>query len=400
MAAAARLLPALLIGTSAVLAAQDQRPTIRSGVELVLVDVQVVDREGYPIETLEAEHFEVSIDGRRRRVVSAELITYASAGTDAGTATGAEGARTGIEQGRRFILAIDEHSFRPLTARAAMHAARMFIERLQPSDLVGLYAYPTGTAHTDLTSDHASVIRELDKVTGLLELPSMSYSLSKSEVIDIASRDNEATRRVVARECGRPDPHCARTIQLESQAAAMQFEMQVSQSLAGLRHLFNGLKDLEGRKTLVIVSGGLFTSDRADGRAMMTTDIRWLGREAARSNTSIYVLHIDWSFIETFSAGRRGAVETFARDASQTAAGLEHFADAGGGAYLRIETGAGERGFDRVIRENSAYYLLGVVPEPADRDGEAHRIQVRVRGQRGATVRSRATVVIPAETRN
>lgn len=392
-------LTAALATLTAVSSAQEpQRPVIRSGVELVIVDVQVVDREGHPIESLRAEDFEVSIDGRRREVVSAELVRH---GTSEARVPGPAGVPATepapappIAAGRRFILAIDEHSFHPATARAAMQAAKQFIERLRPNDLVGLYTYPAGSAHSDLTDDHAAVIRALDGVTGLLEIPMTRYGISTSEAIDIASGNTEELRRVMKRECP-GDPTCRDAVWADSMALAQSFEMQVSQSLGGLRALFDGLKALEGRKTLVIVSAGLLSSTNAGGRVKMSGDIQAMGAEAARSNTNLYVLHIDWSFLQAYSASRRGGMSaTLFRDMSQNAAGLEQLADAGGGVYLRVQTGAGERGFERILRENSAYYLLGVAVEPADRDGQPHRIQVRTR-QRGTTVRSRAFVIIP-----
>jgi VWFA-related protein len=390
-------LAAMAAGSSA---QEPQRPVIRSGVELVAVDVQVVDREGRPIETLGPDDFEVLIDGRRREVVSAELVRHEVVDT-----RGREPARSAESPtappgppapGRRFILAIDEHSFHPLTARAAMQAARLFIEQLQPNDLVGLYTYPTASAHADLTDDHAAVIRALDGVTGLLEIPLTRYRISTSEAIDIASGNAEVLRGVQKRECSPYDPTCLKAVWVEAMTMAQTFEMQVSQSLGGLRALFDGLKALEGRKTLVLVSAGLLSSNNAGGRVTMSSDIQAMGAEAARSNTNLYVLHIDWSFLQAYSASNRSGVSlTLFRDMSQTAAGLEQFADAGGGAYIRVQTGAGERGFERILRENAAYYLLGVAVEPGDRDGRPHRIQVRTR-QRGATVRSRAFVIIPA----
>ena len=47
-----------------------------------------------------------------------------------------------------------------------------------------------------------------------------------------------------------------------------------------------------------------------------------------------------------------------------------------------------------MMRETAAFYLLGVQVEDGDRNGEAQRIEVKV-NQRGASVRNRATVVIP-----
>ena len=372
-----------------------QPPVIRSGVELVRVDVQVVDRSGQPITSLGPKDFDVTLDRKSRRVVSAELVRHTSAeipeagaGRPAPPAGGANAA-----QGRRFVLAIDEHSFRAASARAAMHAAGRFIDQLQPGDLVGFYTYPTGAAHSPLTDDHDAVRRALDGVTGLLDLPMARFNLSRSEIIDISSGDVDVLTRVSERVCGPRSPTCRREVRDEAISMAGYFEMQVSQSLAGLRRLFEGLSELEGRKMLVIVSGGLLTSDRATGRVNMAAEIQQAGREAAASNTNIYVLHLDSSFIDAFSE-RRGPSPTLLRDSGSLAAGLERIADTAGGALLRVQAGTGDTAFQRVLRENSAYYLLGVVPESQDRDGDAHAIRVRVR-LRGATVRSRAQVIVP-----
>ena len=377
---------------------QANQPPIRSGVELVLVDVQVVDRQGRPLGSLRPEDFEVSLDGKRRRVVSAEFVRHAPGADAPGTSDQsvpqpAAGLSASAVQGRRFILAIDEHSFRPASARAAMHAASRFIEGLEPADLVGLYTYPTGAVHSDLTDDHAAVRQALEKVTGLLDLPMSRYALSKSEVVDISSGDNDTWNRVAARECVATDATCRRAIRDEAISLAGYFEMQVAQSLGGLRHLVRGLSQLEGRKTLVIVSGGLFTSDRGGGRVNMNYEIQSVGREAAASNANVYVLHMDSSFIEAFSE-RRGPSPTLFRDSNALASGLEMVAGAAGGALLRVQAGTGDSAFQRVLLENSAYYLLGVEPEPDDRDGESHAIRVRVR-VRGATIRSRASVTVP-----
>ena len=45
--------------------------------------------------------------------------------------------------------------------------------------------------------------------------------------------------------------------------------------------------------------------------------------------------------------------------------GLEMIAGKAGGVLLRVEAGTGESAFGRVLRETSAYYLLGVEPTTA-----------------------------------
>jgi hypothetical protein len=61
---------------------------------------------------------------------------------------------------------------------------------------------------------------------------------------------------------------------------------------------------------------------------------------------------------------------------------------------LRVEAGNGDHAFDRVLRETSAYYLLGVEPAFEDRDGKAHFLRVEVE-RRGSTVRHRTQVLVP-----
>src|SRR5204862_124963 len=67
--------------------AQDaQTPSFRAGVEALPVDVTVVDDKGQPIRDLLAADFTVRVDGRARRVVSAQWI---AAGTGAPAAAAA-----------------------------------------------------------------------------------------------------------------------------------------------------------------------------------------------------------------------------------------------------------------------------------------------------------------------
>jgi hypothetical protein len=82
------------------------------------------------------------------------------------------------------------------------------------------------------------------------------------------------------------------------------------------------------------------------------------------------------------------------RDSQLTALGLQRLAGEAGGSYIHIAAGSGDIAFDRVLKETSAYYLLGVQPESVDRDGRLHYIRVKV-DSKGATVRARTQVTIP-----
>jgi VWFA-related protein len=377
-----------------------ERPQIRSGIELVTVDVQVVDRGGNPVATLRADDFEVSIDGQRRSVTSAEFLSHGAgiyvpdAPGTAAAAAGRPGEAATARPRRIFVIAVDEHSIGMSAAQSAMQAVRRFVGRVPAGDLIGLVAYPTGAVTVDLTTDRALVLKALEGITGLLDRPLMQINMSASEAIDIASGDRDVQRTVTQREC-RTDMYCSKLVPLEAQSLALMFEMKIAQSLGGLRGLVDGLATIPGRKTLVLVSGGLLISDRANGRATAPGDLTAVGRAAAASNTTIYALHMDSSFLDAFSASRGGGVpHTLFRDSGMFATGLEMIAGANGGDVVRIQAGTADSALDRVLRETSAHYLLGVEVTDADRDGDAHAIRVRVKG-RGLTVRARASVVVP-----
>jgi VWFA-related protein len=386
---------------AALVLASVPQPQFRSGVERILIDVQVVDGQGRPVPALAAADFDVRIDRHPRRVVSAEFIRAASIDTPAAGAPAASGAlppETSATPGRDFILAIDESSFQTRYAPAAVRAARGFVERLTPRDRVGLYLYPVSARSFAMTPDHAGVLRQLDGVVGTFSAPISQFHLSKAEVIDVEGGDQDVIARVLARECSPSDrARCRGLVIAEAHAIAIEFEMQVAQSAAGLRRLFAALGQDPERKTVVIVSAGLMASDRVGARPDVSGLITTLGEEAARVNATIYVLHMDSSFLEAFAAANAAGPSTsLMRDQAATAGGLDRLAGTAGGTLLRVEPGWEDRAFERVLRETSAYYLLSVEPDDRDRDGRPHFITVKVR-VRGVDVRSRRSVVIAAE---
>jgi hypothetical protein len=122
-----------------------------------------------------------------------------------------------------------------------------------------------------------------------------------------------------------------------------------------------------------------------------------LGQEAAEANTTIYAIHVDTSFFQTFSAETRKAditPVTHGRDHEVLGRLLDEFSGASGGALLPVLVGHGETALNRVLRETSSHYLLGVEPTDSDRDGKLRPLRVKV-GLDGATVRSRMWVVVP-----
>jgi VWFA-related protein len=378
-------------------AQQAPRPLFRTAVDVVALEVQVVDDTGRPVPNLGARDFQVHIDGRQRPVVSAQFVPVARA-ESAASAPIDPRARTWIN--RLFVVAIDEPSFRPGDATAAAGAARSFIDALAPSDYVATFRYPQLSPRLAFTSGRAAAKATLVHVAGRYQRAPGEFDLSASEIVDLNSYDKIAGQRIVSDQCQPADRACPARLSHEAHTAASLAESEADSRIAALSQLLGALAEIPGRKTVVILSAGLLVADRASSRPRVPGGLKALGRDAALSNTMMYVVHLDSSFFAALDRERRGAVNgsiaigRSSRDGQLLAFGLEHLSGSTGGAYFNVAAGAPGSVFGRVLRESSAYYLLGVEPSAAERDGEIHYLRVRTNVD-GVTVRSRSQIVIP-----
>jgi VWFA-related protein len=387
-------------------ATQKPSTTFRSRLDVIAVDVQVSDRNGVPVAGLGPDKFEVTINGRRRRVLSAELIesTSATSLTAVERAAAIAGPPVRPTLARVVFIAIDCLSFDASASRQVINSARAFIDRLPPTDEVGLFAYPYGPK-TSPTTDHAAISRSLATVMGQRHLPFTQFHLRPAEVVDLSgpasstqARDSSLLEAVVQRECGEvPDDACRRGLMLDLSEAALYYEGQGNAGLGMLRSLLEQLSATNGRKTLVLISAGMMASDVPGGRPDISELGMQVGKEAARSNTSVYTLFLDTSTTDKFQAQVRGGdknLQSVARDSEILGRWLDQFSGEAGGAVFRVQVGSGEHAFDRILNEISAYYLLGVEPADEDRDGRTHEIKVKT-NQKNVVIRGRRWVMVP-----
>ncbi len=429
--AAAGVALALVVQAAPTAAQVQGPPTFRAGVDLIAVDVQVIDRGGEPVANLGPESFSVSIDGRRRRVVSAEVVRVLERSTSLSSdrwppsgplATNAWPMSGPV--GRTFVLAIDAGSFHADDARRAVQAARVFVQQVGPNDLVGVFAYPFGPQLSP-TDDRGLVLRALDRVGGGAQSLVSHYHLTPAEVVDInveaaflqsrgiptgggrsgqsalsatSLAETETLRRVSLRECGGDtDSSCTQGIEQDAQALAAFYEGEMTQAVNGLADVLRGLATYPGKRVVVVLSAGMPVSDRLGGRPTVGDAARALGDEAARANATMYALHIDSSFLRTHSAEALTADPlpgSQERESIMMGQFLDQLAGTSGGTLMRILVGSGEQALRQILHETASYYLLGVAPADTDRDGRTHRLKVTVDAPH-TTVRSRSWVHVP-----
>ncbi|HVW03371.1 MAG TPA: VWA domain-containing protein [Vicinamibacterales bacterium] len=385
------------------LAAAPQTPTFRSGVDLIPIDVQVVDGDGHPVDGLTLDQFDVTIDGKKRRVVSVDLIDHrtTSAAPSAKTVTtiaGASDSSSIVPPRRIVIMAIDTYSFDAATAVPILASARAFIEKLPADDEVGLFAYPRGIK-IDPTTDHDAIVRALGKIVVQRDAPPEGeFQLTPAELVDLSTwtlgRPTPQASQLMDTLC-HGDVTCLIRLDAEVTGGLMHDEAMAQMSAGTLSALIRELGKVPLRKTVVLVSGGFVTADVPGARPDNQEAGTQVGKTAAAADVSVYTLFIDPSLRKMISAETRSAprgVPDVRREGDLYKQWLDEFSGRAGGSLFRVASGDGHFAFDRILSETSAYYLLGVESTPGDRDGRAHEMRVRVRDKR-LTVRGRSWIL-------
>ncbi|MFM8535842.1 MAG: VWA domain-containing protein [Acidimicrobiia bacterium] len=386
---------AIALASSLALSAQQAttqvpKPTFETKAEIVLVDVNVVDRDSRPVATLTDADFELEVNGQPRKLQSVQFISTAP--TNVSPATPRESAYTSNESqttGRLLLFVVDESSLRAGANRSVLRAAQTLFERLAPGDIVGMARLPTGIGGVEFTSDRQRVIDALMRVTGAPSTRPGMGQVFISEAWGLENNDEGAFQNAVTRECSGmtgPDLEACRN-QLESDARNLLLEAsaRARATLAGLEALLRNLAQVKMPVNIVLMSEGMFV---ARDRTSMTA----LGRLAADARATIHVIRPSQQFYDVENRGLSSASGRFFDDGLM-AEGLEQVAGQTRGSMSSVN-GAGKLAFDRLGRELSGYYLLGFEPTEADRTGRERRIKVDVK-PRGLSVRARPTFVLP-----
>jgi VWFA-related protein len=146
----------------AVVQTTTQQPTFRSRVDLVVLNVRAIDRTGAPVTTLRPADFEVTVEGKRREVITAE---YQSAG-HVFTSVPSGPDDQFASQKSSILLIVDPANLRTETSRATLDGAAAFVQGLPESHDVGLLVMPSGTPSVELGQQRAPIASALKRILG------------------------------------------------------------------------------------------------------------------------------------------------------------------------------------------------------------------------------------------
>lgn len=370
-------------------------PTFRAQVEYVEVDALVTDQQGQFVRTLTKDDFQVFEDGKAQQVTNFALVDI-----PVDRATRPLFAAGPIEpdvrsnerpfDGRVYVMVLDDLHVAALRSQRVKEAAKQFIVRnLGANDLMAVVS--TGGRSQDaqeFTSSKRLLIGAVDRFMG-----------QKLDSITLA-RNTEYFRRSDTGDPGSriPDPD-------EQQRASY-----ARSTLATLRQVAEWFGGVHGRrKTMLFFSEGIdyditdvirgldSPSSAASG---ILDDIREAIAATARSNVSIY--SVDPRGLTTLGDETIG-VQQFADTDGTSGAGigasslanelriqqdnLRQLAEDTGG-FAVVNRNDFTTAFDRILADNSSYYVLAYYPPSDKRNGKFHRIEVKTT-RPGLKVRSR-----------
>jgi VWFA-related protein len=321
---------------------QPEQPIFRAKVNLVRVDVSVSDRDGEPLDSLQPSDFLVKEDGLPQAVETVQFVQLTGAtpvnqreSIDIRSAEHAavEAAKDDV---RLFVLFLDDYHVdkAPQIMIPLRRTLKTFVERLGPYDLVAVMDPLTPLSHLEFTRNRNLLLERVQKFEG-----------RRGELFPVRSAAEEAQQS-------------QRNIWELRAGVTLDAMNAISTHLGGLR---------EGRKSVLFVSQGPPVNLRSVNWSRMEDVVR----SANRGNVTIHTLDP-----RPLGAGPFGGQLVLRRFSDET----------GGRAIFNTNDHAGY--LDDVIRDASAYYLVGYAPTREWADGKFHKIDVEVK-RRGVRVVAR-----------
>jgi VWFA-related protein len=389
-------------------AAQEPPPvSFKTEVNYVEVGAIVTDEQGHFVRTLTKDDFQIFEDGRPQKVAGFSLVDLPVRRLPASTSDLLPiepdvSTNAGGLQGRLYLIVLDDvHTDLPRTGLVKA-AARRFIERnLADNDLAAVVT-TSGRfeAVQDFTSNRRLLLAAVETFVG------QKLRSAVLEKLDYYKTEKEMTGQDLGLQ-GRP----------ANDAYDVERGQRARNTLLTLKNLAESLAGVHGRrKALVYISEGIDYSttnfeewrERAGNArtgVSIEGDVRDAITAASRANVSIYSIDprgltnqgdtgIELNYVpENPNIGLNSAALLDELRISQDS--LRVLAEQTGGLAFVNSNDLGEA-FDRVVRDNSSYYMLGYYPTNEKRDNRFRRIEVRL-NKPGLQVRARKGYVSPAK---
>ncbi|MBY0493992.1 MAG: VWA domain-containing protein [Cyanobacteria bacterium] len=393
---------ALLAFQSSVLRGQGQpqppqQPpiTFRAEVNYVEVDARVLDQQGKFITGLKPEDFQVFEDGKPQKVSAFSLVNiplerverplFASKPIEPDVRNNMQAA-----DGRIYVIMLDDLHTSALRSQRVKLAAKQFIERYVGANDLAAVVHTSGRSDVsqEFTTSQSRLLRAVDGFMG--------RKLNSSTL----NRIDDVQRRAGTPMAGDP----AADIDDKERG------YQARNTLMSIKSVADYLGNVRGRrKALVLFGEGIdydinqmFSNQITEAQSVIDAT-RDAIAAATRANVAIYGIDPRGLGAEFQD---NAAIQSFPDDTSLglgqssifnevrlSQDSLRVLGDETGG-FAAVNRNDFSSVFQRIVDDNSSYYVMGYYSTNDRRDGRFRKIEVRV-NRPGLTVRARKGYVAP-----
>jgi VWFA-related protein len=379
----------------------DDVDVVKITTNLVQVDAIVTDRRGKHVTDLRPEEVEIFADGKAQAISDFSYIKVGRpAGAVAATTTKPNTPATipvpsrplrREEVQRTIAIVVDDLRMSFDSIRFTKQALKKFLdEQTQPNDLIAIVLTAGGTGKLQqFTSNRQQLYAVVDKLKWVPRLGNSAHPFQniRQENLKVPERNK-----------------MDETDELQDLNQRRQDLFAVG-TLGALNYVINGLREMPGRKSIILFSDGLqiFSQSEPSGSERILSSLRMLLDLANRA--SVVINTMDARGLATF--GLTAVDNTWNMSWQEVEAKLEQrrsnfFASQEGLNYLAAETGGLairntndlDGSMKRIMDDQSGYYLIGYRPDDETFDAvkgrtKFHHLTLKVKRSGKYTVRMR-----------
>jgi hypothetical protein len=302
----------------------------------VRVEFRATNALGQPVTDLKGADVSLKLDGKAREIRALQFVAAGDGAAAPGPSAPAFATNV-ASHARTIVLVLDEESIAPGKEQPLKDALLKFLDHLSAGDRVGMLSVRRGAAAIAPTSNHETLKKAITELSGQARTESTN-----------------------------------------------DFQCRTAVTLQALREMLTG-PIATPRTTFLFISAGMSPPPppvrvgQSSGLCQLEPrQLEEVGTAAATSPSSIFVAYY---------------VDGMASPTSESASGVENVAGVAQTTLIRV-SGSNADAFSRVAAATSGLYVASFDDEPGERNGAAHRLELRV-ARDGVHVRAPSSIVLP-----
>lgn len=364
---------------------------VKISTTLIQVDVTVTDKSGQIIADLKPEDFEIFENNQKQKITNFSFVSIAPEISPAPTSTPKNTAKNSIplppptpikpERVRRTIaLVVDDLTLSFQSVYYVRQAIKKFVdEQIQDGDLVAIIRTGGGIgALQQFTTDRRQLYAAIEKIRwnpagsgkvgAFAPIEATALEQAKANGVEITDEQLQAEKNRI------------------QSSNDFQGSIFASGTLGALNYIIRGMKDLPGRKSVMLMSDGfkLFTKDESGfmDSSRILDSLRRLTDLANRASVVVYTMDArglqPLSLNADDNTGSQTAEQVEAKlsdrrnELFDTQAGLSYLAQQTGGFPI-INSNDLNGGIKKMLNDQKGYYLIGYAPDAETFDPKTRR---------------------------